>query len=155
MRVIRQGAKMAGRAGIQNQKDQNLSNGNDYRVGNLTDCWIITWPVNYPSEDPFVWNVETNSKRHQGLSDICYFMTPQNAVTVSQLVKTQVEGARDILFEKHEALDHTRLNEVDLLDGITILAFLIPYASSRFGWHTAELSDYSCHQWFLWWFSSW
>jgi hypothetical protein len=60
-------------------------------------------------------------------------MTPQNAVTVSQLVKTQVEGARDILFEKHEALDHTRLNEVDLLDGITILAFLIPYASSRFG----------------------
>jgi hypothetical protein len=33
MKVIRQGAKMAGRAGTQNQKDQNLSNGNDYMVG--------------------------------------------------------------------------------------------------------------------------
>jgi hypothetical protein len=59
-------------------------------------------------------------------------MTPQNAVTVSQLVKIQVEGATDIPFEKHETLDHTRFNEVDLLDRITILAFLIPYASSRF-----------------------
>jgi hypothetical protein len=31
--IIRQGAKMAGRAGIQYRKDQNLSNGNDYIVG--------------------------------------------------------------------------------------------------------------------------
>jgi hypothetical protein len=73
-------------------------------------------------------------------------MTPENAVTVSQLVKIQIEGAKDILFEKHEALDHTRFNEVDLLNRITFLAFLILYASSRFGWHTAELVDYSCHQ---------
>lgn len=53
-------------------------------------------------------------------------MTPQDAVTVSQIVKMRVKGVREILFEKHEALDDPRFKEVNLLNRITISGMSYP-----------------------------